>query len=88
MTRNSIKLSENTFPYDVRHRDVTGHLTLYAEKGRTRATYRFYGPTGDRTKKQPVPKELGPAAIYPDPVTIIQETGEEREVIYVPELVI
>lgn len=85
---SAVKLSPHTFPHVVRHRDVTGHIMVYAEAGRRRATFRYYDPDGERSKKTPVPKELGEAAYYPDPTVVLDSDGTERQVVFVPELII
>lgn len=83
-----VKLTEHTFPHEVRHRDVTGHVVLYAEKGRRRATFRFYGPDGNRSEKRPVPKTLGDAGLYLEPMGGLEGQSAGRGAIRVPELMI
>jgi hypothetical protein len=83
-----VQYTEHVFPHEVRHEDVTGHISLYAEKGRKRITYRYYDPRGTRGEKDRVPEALGAAGDIPPPNVATDEAGDEREVRYVPALVI
>ena len=84
-----IALTAHTFPHRVQHRDVTGHIMLYAEKTRKRVTFRFYGPDGGRSEKDAVPLALGEAGSWAEAAVVTKdEQGREEQVIYVAELVI
>jgi hypothetical protein len=48
-----------TFPHTIEDSLTRASISLYAEKDRASVTYRIQRPNGTRTKKTPVPKELG-----------------------------
>lgn len=55
-----------TFPHTIEDSLTGRSLSLYAETDRASITYRVVHPDGSRSKKSPVPKELGDARRIPE----------------------